>query len=145
MLGSPGKTLALERAAKLASKGKTGTTKELPHLAEGAVSGPIGGDTQEKSTGEAPMDLNATLPKALFIYSDIVEPQVVGDVSAPLLRIVGVEHEQFNRTVVQTYSPPHYVSVLKRQFETIEMDIRDDTGARIPFQSGRVIVKLHFR
>ena len=101
--------------------------------------------TQVKSSAPNPMDLKATLPKALFIYSDIVEPQVVGDSSAPLLRIVGVENEQFNNTVVHTYSPPHYVSVIRRQFETIEIDIRDDTGLRIPFQSGRVIVKLHFR
>ncbi len=101
--------------------------------------------TQVWTTATNPVDLHAPLPKALFIYSDIVEPQVVGDLSAPLLRIVGIENEKFNNTVVQTYSPPHYVNVIRRQFETIEIDIRDDTGGRIPFQSGRVIVKLHFR
>src|SRR5258705_3705900 len=101
--------------------------------------------TQPRTTAPNPLDLNATLPKALFIYSDIVEPQEVCDSAASLLRIVGVENEQYNNTIVQTYSPPHYVSVSRRQFETIEIDIRDDTGVRIPFESGRVIVKLHFR
>jgi hypothetical protein len=30
-----------------------------------------------------------------------------------------------------------------RRFQTVEIDIRDDTGVKIPFERGRVVVTLH--
>src|SRR6218665_3364954 len=33
----------------------------------------------------------------------------------------------------------------KKHFESIEIDIRTDTGKPIPFEYGKVIVTLHFR
>ena len=43
------------------------------------------------------------------------------------------------------FSQPHYVPVLKREFENIEIDIRSNTGEKIPFEFGTVSVKLHFK
>ena len=39
----------------------------------------------------------------------------------------------------------HYVPLLLKEFGTIEVDIRDDTGRRVPFEYGRVTVTVHFR
>lgn len=43
------------------------------------------------------------------------------------------------------FSSPQYVPVLKREFENIEIDIRTETGAHVPFLFGTVCVKLHFK
>ena len=32
-----------------------------------------------------------------------------------------------------------------RRFQTVEIDIRDDTGVKIPFERGRVVVTVHCR
>ena len=81
---------------------------------------------------------------SLFVYCDIVEDVAVGDVIAPLLRILNIDGKD-DRMVSRIYQTVQYVSVQRRQFETIEIDIKDDTGRRVPFQRGKVIVTLHFR
>jgi hypothetical protein len=97
-------------------------------------------------TAKNPTNLYKDVPQQLFVYSDILEPQLLGDTVAPLLRIVGIEQRSdYGKVIVKTYETPHYTPLLKRQFETVEIDIRDSTGAIAPFQYGPVIVKLHFK
>ena len=81
---------------------------------------------------------------SLFIYSNIVEYHTVGDTRAPLLRIINVDG-QYGETVTKIYDSPHYMPLKHKLMDMIEIDIRDDTGKPIPFVTGRVIVKLHFR
>jgi hypothetical protein len=38
-----------------------------------------------------------------------------------------------------------YCPLILRRFQTVEIDIRDDTGVKIPFERGRVVVTLHCR
>lgn len=87
------------------------------------------------------------LPPQIFLYCDIVDPQIVGDVMAPLLRVVSLDSSKYvfgvNRMV--TFSHLNYIPVMKREFDTIEIDIRSDTGYIIPFEFGTTCVKLHFR
>ena len=52
---------------------------------------------------------------------------------------------EYGKTITKTYDNPHYVNLKQKLVDTIEIDIRDDTGKPIPFVTGRVIVKLHFR
>ena len=43
------------------------------------------------------------------------------------------------------YDKPIYVPLQKKNFDSIEIDIRNDIGKPIPFEYGKVIVTLHFR
>ena len=81
---------------------------------------------------------------SLFIYTNIIEYHTVGDTRAPLLRIVNVDGE-YGETVTKIYDSPHYMPLKHKLLHMIEIDIRDGTGQPIPFVSGRVIVKRHFR
>ena len=69
---------------------------------------------------------------------------MVGDVKARLLRTVNIDGKD-DKMVSRIYQTVQYVSVQRRQFDTMEIDIRDDTGRRVPFQQGKVIMTLHFR
>ena len=84
----------------------------------------------------------------IYVYCDVLECIPVGDTMAPLLRIVDVSgarnDEKQEMTHVQ-YDQPRYFPVQKKTFDTIEIDIRDDTGESIPFDAGKLIVTLHFR
>lgn len=87
------------------------------------------------------------LPCQMFVYCDIIEPQIVGDYFTKLLRNVSVDHSKYfyGSTKSHDFNPIHYVPLLKREFENIEIDIRSDTGDTIPFSFGTSSVKLHFK
>jgi len=87
--------------------------------------------------------LNIT--QALFVYTDIIDFQYVGDTLAPLLKTISTPGEDYATVVSAHFDNPHYISVNKTLITSINIDIRDDTGKKIFFEDGRVIVKLHFR
>ena len=80
----------------------------------------------------------------IYVYTDVVESRIVGDSLAPLLRALPVSGSH-GATVSDRFTNIHYVPLLYSHFKSIEMDIRDDTGRRVPFEYGRVTVTLHFR
>lgn len=80
----------------------------------------------------------------LYIYTDIIQPEMVGGIVAPLLRILTVKgkdgemvHAQFER--------PHYLPLSRKNIESIEIVIRTHSGRYVSFERGKLIVKLHFR
>ena len=81
---------------------------------------------------------------SLFIYCDIVDPVVVGDVRVPLLRVVNIAGKE-GAIISRMYQNIQYVPILRKQFDTIEIDIRSDFGQNVAFERGKVIVVLHFR
>lgn len=89
------------------------------------------------------MDLKRGL-HTFFIYCDIVEYQLVGDANVPLLRTVPVSGKNGD-VVANSFDNVHYVPLSRSTFQDIEVHITDDTGLRVPFEQGRVIVKLHFK
>lgn len=96
-----------------------------------------------------PTSLARGIPDKLFVYCDICEPYIVGDVQSPLLRIVPVEtHGEnyvYGANQVKHFSPPHYIPLRQTNFRRIEIDIKDELGKRVPFESGTLTVTLHFR
>lgn len=81
---------------------------------------------------------------ALYMYADIVECTSVGDSVVPLLRVIQITGQRGEMTHIQ-YERPRYVPVQKKEFDSIEIDIRDDLGQPVSFDSGKLIVILHFR
>jgi hypothetical protein len=81
---------------------------------------------------------------AIYVYCDLVEPTVVGDVKVPLLRTVNISGRE-GEIVNRTFETVQYMPLHRKQFETIDINIRDDTGRPVPFQRGKVIATLHFR
>ena len=90
-----------------------------------------------------PVNLNWGLD-TLYIYCNIVDSQLVGDTLAPLLRAINIQGAPGD-TVYKSFNYPHYLPLTRLHIDTIEIDIRDDTGEKVPFVNGKVIVKLHFR
>ena len=80
----------------------------------------------------------------IYVYTDVVESLIVGDSLDPLLRALSVRGSH-GATVSDRFTNIHYVPVLYSHFHSIEMDIRNDTGRRVPFEYDRLTVTLHFR
>lgn len=83
--------------------------------------------------------------RSLFIYSDVVDFSIVGDVRAQLLRVAEIpSNSKFGDHVVLTYDRPYYLPLSANEIRTIEIEIKDDAGSLIEFGFGRVEVTLHF-
>ena len=81
---------------------------------------------------------------SLFVYTDIIEHQIVGDHYVPLLRCVQITGEH-TKVVSINYDKPHYTCLRKTDISDIEIAIKNDQNYNIPFQYGKIVVKLHFR
>lgn len=90
-----------------------------------------------------PPDVHGSLT-ALYVYCNLVRERTVGDSVVSLLRVVpscGVQGE----IVDIAFHPVQYLPMNQNFFDTVEINIRDDVGRPVPFQSGRVIITLHLR
>ena len=100
---------------------------------------------KEEFNGTRCVDL-ANSKTHFYIYSNIIEHSLVGDEHAQLLRIIPIKNDaEFGATVCNTFSNPYLIPLQSKTFDTIEIDIRDDTGNNIQFEFGRVIITLLLR
>ena len=95
------------------------------------------------STAERAVDLEHGFHD-LYVYCDMIQSQYVGDALVPLLRIVPVEGKDGER-ICKSFIRPQYLPVSRKQFESIEVNIKRDTGENVPFELGKVLLTLHFR
>lgn len=97
--------------------------------------------------GSKPASLSQAIPGKIFIYTDICEGYITGDIQAPLLRVVPLDHDQYiyGSTKIKSFSPGQYIPLLRKSMATIEIDIRDEYGKPVPFEYGTLTVTLHFK
>lgn len=81
-----------------------------------------------------------------LVYTDIINDQLYGDVSAKIIRNV-VPSGSHGDKVSITFNTIHYVDLKISTLKTININIRDSQGELIHFDDklGKVVVKLHFR
>ena len=87
-------------------------------------------------------NLNNT--NAIFVYSNLIQSQIVGNTLTPLLDVVAVQGGPRD-LVCSRFDKPHYKPVLRKHFSDIHISLRDDQGKPIRFEKGKVIVTLHLR
>lgn len=77
----------------------------------------------------------------IFIYTDIVRPQYVGDSRVRLLRVIP------NNNNHHIFEKLYYIPVEKNNIQNIEILLAHKTGTLVPFVSSRnpTIVVLHFK
>ena len=108
----------------------------------------IGFDKEEviitkKTEVQLPVDLEAGF-HAIYLDTDTVEPQLVGDSKVSLLKVIRCGGE-FGENISVNILNLQYVPVTVKSFEKIEIDIKDDTQENVAFEFGELIVTLHFR
>jgi len=96
---------------------------------------------KENSEATHPIDECSEL---MFIYSDIVDFQMVSNVMAPLLRVMALKGK-LGETCEVPFVRPEYVSLLKNQFDSVSIQIKNDRDNVINFHNGRIALTLHFR
>lgn len=87
------------------------------------------------------------VPHQMMVYCDIIEPQFIGHEVAQVLRnvIIGNASYKFGAPRHVEFENIHYVSVSRKEFHTITINIRDYTGEHLPFSHGVLSLKLHIK
>ena len=98
---------------------------------------------ERKYKGKVAMDPNREF-NSLYVYCHAAEVIPVGDIKAPLLRVVDAAGH-FCNLIHRLYTTPQYVPVSRKEFNTVDIDIRDDTGRSVTFEFGKVVATLHLR
>jgi len=89
----------------------------------------------------APSGINV---RSLYICCNLLESVPVGDVKIPLLRIINMGKPQEYMNMYKIMRHVLFLPVQKKHFNTIEIQILDDTGNVVPFEDGKSIVVLEF-
>ena len=98
---------------------------------------------QTKNLASYPPDIRGGID-SLYVYCDLVCPQIVGDNMQPLLRIVPAGGK-YGEIIHRIFVAPHYLDVLQKDFSTVAISIKTDRDLPVPFRFGKSVVKLHFR
>ena len=80
----------------------------------------------------------------LYVYSDIVQPQLVGNSFSPLMRLIHVEGTH-GSSVEKVFFNRQYIPIMLKDFSEVEIHIKTDGNQYVEFDSGKVIITLHFQ
>ena len=94
-------------------------------------------------TSNSMPDFNA-LTTNLYIYTNIVDFSVVGNIYTRLLRTIRVQGN-FGDDFKMIYNSPQYHHVSHQEINEIEILIADDQGKPVKFEYGKAMLVLHFK
>ena len=100
--------------------------------------------TEIAKTSESPYVADLQIITTIYVYNNILQPQIVGDTSAKLLKTIPVEGK-YGDVIMKTFTNIQYVPIQAKSFEDMEILLRTDTGEPVPFERGKVVTTLHFR
>ena len=103
-----------------------------------------GKEVKIDKTGESPYVTDLSTFTSIYTYCNIIQPQIVGDTSAKLLRSIPVEGK-YGDIITKTFTNIQYVPIQTKSFGDVKILLRNDTGDPVPFERGKVIATLHFR
>ena len=93
---------------------------------------------------ELPININYFSPNFLMLYSNIVNPTIIGGTFCNILKIVPVKKHPENYVITE-FKHEEYVDLLNSEINEIEISIRSHEGSFAAFDSENdVILNLHF-
>ena len=81
----------------------------------------------------------------MYVYTDCIHPQPHPDGNVNILRTIAIDEESDKMYVSKQFQKIFYYPLKLRTITTISFDLYDDTGKHMAFDSGKVLIVLHFR
>ena len=101
----------------------------------------IGNDNQAFTYA---VDLNMTHHQ-MFVYSDVADYTYVGNITAPIRRIVSCKQSNSSTQSHQEFVNLHYVPLAKSYIDQVHIDIKDKIGRSVLFAGGKNFSKITFQ
>jgi len=101
--------------------------------------------TKSKPFEKVVKNIKVNTNESMFIYTDIIEDQYVGDTKAKLLDTLSIKGTRDEVVTIEVENP-NYVNVNKSEINAINITLRDSTGTLLHFTKfAKFIIKLHFK
>ena len=81
----------------------------------------------------------------IHVYCDIVQPQIVGDKTVPLLAVVPCQKTTETYETTYVVENIRYIPIQTKSFQKIKVLLRSSTNEFIPFEYGRATITLHLK
>lgn len=97
-----------------------------------------GTDLVEAMQGKYAVDPYRGFPHEMFVYCNLVAPQMVGDTFAQIVDSTAIEFDSRNDRLARetSFYPLNWVSLLQQDFRVVNVDLRDGQGELLPFAHG---------
>ena len=70
---------------------------------------------------------------------------MVGNVFAPIVRVVGLEDKPKNETIHREFTVPHYLPLRSNSFNEVVLELTDGMGNPMKSYQGNCVGVFHFR
>ena len=70
---------------------------------------------------------------------------MVGNVFAPIVRVVGLEDKAKNETIHKEFTVPHYLPLISSSFNEVVLELTDGMGNTMKFNEDNSVAVFHFR
>jgi hypothetical protein len=101
-------------------------------------------DTPNTITFESPINVNYFRPNYFIIYSNIVQPSIIGNIFSPILKIVPIVDSQ-EAFKLHDFKVREFYNIPNTEINEIQMEIRTHDGEFVNFLSDQhVVMNLQF-
>ena len=81
----------------------------------------------------------------MYVYTDIIPPQPHPDGNVSILRTIAIDGKPNQEYLSKRFQNVYYMPLSRDIISTISFAILDETGKRVGFNFGKVLLVLHFR
>ena len=81
----------------------------------------------------------------MYVYSSLVKDSIVGNVFAPIVRVVGLEDKPKSETIHREFTVPHYLPLKSSSFNEVLLELTDGMGNSMKFNQGNSVAVFHFK
>ena len=81
----------------------------------------------------------------MYLYTDCIHPQPHPDGNVTILRTIAIDGEPNRQYLSKRFQSIYYFPLKVSTITTIKFDLYDDTGKHVGFDTGKVLIVLHFR
>ena len=81
----------------------------------------------------------------MYVYSSLVKDSIVGNVFAPIVRVVGLEDKPKSETIHREFTVPHYLPLRSSSFNEVVLELTDGMGNSMKFIQGNSVAVFHFK
>ena len=81
----------------------------------------------------------------MYVYSSLVKDSIVGNVFAPIARVVGLEDKPKSEIIHREFTVPHYLPLRSSSFNEVVLELTDGMGNSMKFNQGNSVAVFHFK
>ena len=81
----------------------------------------------------------------MYVYSSLVKDNIVGNIFAPIIRVVGLEDKPKSETIHREFTVSHYLPLRSSSFNEVVLELTDGMGNSMKFNQGNSVAVFHFK